>query len=227
MPSNTVSASSAASPRAPNDLARETLKLLAGRRMPPTPENYVRVYAEISGVEPMALPVTAQFGADFTHYYGMLAFVVRGAGKLLFDASFDRALLTDLTHGLAAQFRRDVLKTPGVILRLRRSSRAYAALFERYDLVLSPTVGQVAPPVGHLCMGLPFDVLFPRVVEWCGYTPLANATGAPSISLPLGFDAEANLPVGMMFGAAHGKDALLLQLALEIEQARPWASLAG
>jgi len=178
-------------------------------------------------VEPMALPVTAQFGADFTHYYGMLAFVVRGAGKLLFDASFDRALLTDLTHGLAAQFRRDVLKTPGVILRLRRSSRAYAALFERYDLVLSPTVGQVAPPVGHLCMGLPFDVLFPRVVEWCGYTPLANATGAPSISLPLGFDAEANLPVGMMFGAAHGKDALLLQLALEIEQARPWASLAG
>jgi len=58
MPSKTVSASSAtaALPRAPNDLARETLKLLAGRRMPPTPENYVRVYAEISGLEPMALP---------------------------------------------------------------------------------------------------------------------------------------------------------------------------
>ncbi|RCS56453.1 sensor domain-containing diguanylate cyclase [Parvibium lacunae] len=36
-------------PQNPNELARESIKLLAQRRMPPTPENYARAYAEISG----------------------------------------------------------------------------------------------------------------------------------------------------------------------------------
>jgi diguanylate cyclase len=33
----------------PTDIARETLRLLATRRIPPTPENYQRIYAELSG----------------------------------------------------------------------------------------------------------------------------------------------------------------------------------
>ncbi|MCB0971943.1 MAG: hypothetical protein KDA97_10595, partial [Acidimicrobiales bacterium] len=44
-------------------------------------------------------------------------------------------------------------------------------------------------------------MLFPRVEEWVGYTPLANATGDPAISLPLGHDPDTNLPVGMMVTA--------------------------
>jgi len=170
---------------------------------------------------------SAQFGEDFTHYYGLLAFAVRNAGKRLYDPSFDKEKLTDLTHGLAALFLKRLLRTPGALIRLRRSNRAYAILFERYDVVLSPTVGQMTPRVGHLSMSLPFDVLFPRVLEWVGYTPLANATGAPAISLPLGFDAEKDLPVGMMFSGAHGKEAVLLQLALELEVAKPWPSLVS
>lgn len=177
-------------------------------------------------VDPMAPPVTAQFRDDFIHYYGLLAFALSRAGHKLFDESFDKAKLTDLTLGLAGQFKREVLKTPGALLRLRRSWRNYAQLFRSYDVVLSPTVGQVSPPIGDLCMSLPFDVLFPRVIEWAGYTPLANATGAPAISLPLGHDTATNLPVGMMFSTAHGHDALLLELALEIEEARPWPTLA-
>jgi diguanylate cyclase len=35
----------------PSGIARETIRLLATRRMPPTPENYSRLYAEISGAE--------------------------------------------------------------------------------------------------------------------------------------------------------------------------------
>jgi len=34
----------------PSELARETLKTLTARKIPPTPDNYTRVYAEISGV---------------------------------------------------------------------------------------------------------------------------------------------------------------------------------
>lgn len=35
--------------QSPSDLARETLKTLASRKTPPTPGNYARIYAEISG----------------------------------------------------------------------------------------------------------------------------------------------------------------------------------
>jgi diguanylate cyclase len=36
----------------PTDIARETVKQLASQRIPPTPENYQRIYAEVSGVPP-------------------------------------------------------------------------------------------------------------------------------------------------------------------------------
>lgn len=34
----------------PSELARETLKTLAARKIPPTPDNYARIYAEIGGI---------------------------------------------------------------------------------------------------------------------------------------------------------------------------------
>ncbi len=41
--------------RAPSDIARDTLKLLASRKLLPTPENYMALYREIAGT-PMVLP---------------------------------------------------------------------------------------------------------------------------------------------------------------------------
>ena len=36
----------------PTDIARETLKLLAARRVAPTPQNYQKIYHEIAGTAP-------------------------------------------------------------------------------------------------------------------------------------------------------------------------------
>ena len=36
-------------PTIPSELARETLKMLVARKFPPTPDNYAKIYAEISG----------------------------------------------------------------------------------------------------------------------------------------------------------------------------------
>ena len=55
-------------------------------------------------------------------------------------------------------------------------------------------------------------------------SPLANATGEPSISLPLATTA-AGLPQGMMFGAGWGREGRLLELAYELEEASPWARI--
>lgn len=177
-------------------------------------------------LRPVPPPVDARFAEDFIHYWSMLAYAVSVAGRQLFDKSFDRSKLTMLTEGLAAQFRSRMARTPGVVWRLRRSAVAYEAQFRDLDVILSPTLAHLPPEIGHLGTHLHFDVLFPRVERWVGFTPLANATGAPAISLPLGHDDETNLPVGMMLSAPLGGDGLLLRLARELESAQPFRSLA-
>ncbi|MDZ4235024.1 MAG: amidase, partial [Dietzia sp.] len=48
----------------------------------------------------------------------------------------------------------------------------------------------------------------------------------PAISLPLA-ESASGLPVGMMFSAEMGQDALLLELAYELEEAQPWSRIQG
>ncbi len=132
---------------------------------------------------------------------------------------------SDVMKGLSKLSRSRILKIPGAISRLKKSRVACSAVFADVDVVLCPTVAHLTPPIGHLGMDLPFETLFPRVEKWACFTPYANATGGPSISLPLGFDPPTNLPVGMMFSADIGQEKLLLELALQLEQAQPWRKL--
>ena len=66
--------------------------------------------------------------------------------------------------------------------------------------------------------------LMDRLSEWVAFTPLHNVTGDPAISLPLAQSA-AGLPVGMMLSTQLGHEARLLELAYELEEARPWARI--
>lgn len=176
-------------------------------------------------VSEITLPVDEQFAEDFTHFWAMLAFFVDRFGKRLFDSTFDRDALTDLTKGLSKKFASNKWSTIGVIKRLRKSSVSYAELSSKVDVVLSPVVTHIPPELGCLGMDLPFDVLFPRVEKWTGFTPYCNATGGPSISLPLGHDPETNTPIGMMFSTGLGEERLLLALALQLEDAKPWKKI--
>ena len=53
------------------------------------------------------------------------------------------------------------------------------------------------------------------------FTPVANFSGLPSMSVPLMWN-EADLPVGAMFTGRFGEERTLLALAAQLERARPW-----
>ena len=63
--------------------------------------------------------------------------------------------------------------------------------------------------------------MYPKVLDYVSYTPLANLAGYSAMSVPLGFSQEG-LPIGSHFMAPKGGDALLFGLAYELEQAQPW-----
>ena len=60
-----------------------------------------------------------------------------------------------------------------------------------------------------------------RLMDWVAFTPLQNATGEPAVSLPLATTA-AGLPQGMMLAAGAGREARLLGLSYELEEAVGW-----
>ena len=172
-------------------------------------------------VEETRLPVPPRFAEDFSLYWGLLGLLVTATGRRLFAQDFDRSRTDNLTQGLAVMCRRELARTPGMLVRLRRSSREYRKAFERFDVLLSPVLSHTTPLLGRLSPTLPFEELFTRLREYVAFTPLNNAAGAPGISLPLG-RTGAGLPLGVQLSADLGDERTLLELAFELEEARPW-----
>jgi amidase len=168
-------------------------------------------------------PVPASFSDDFVLYWGFLAMAQVRTGRHLFGRTFDRTRLDALTVGLARHTSRNLHRLPLVIMRLRRMRRHIAEFYRTYDALLTPTVADETPRIGHLA---PTDYrqVMERLIDWVAFTPLQNVTGDPAISLPLAQSADG-MPVGMMLSADIGQEALLLELAYELEEARPWARI--
>ena len=99
---------------------------------------------------------------------------------------------------------------------------AMAEFLTRYDVVLSPVFAQPVIELGKI------DLSPPDMAAWTanitGYSPftaLANQTGQPAMSLPLGTDADG-LPIGVMMMGRYGEEGLLYRLAAQVEAAAPW-----
>lgn len=176
-------------------------------------------------VEPMSLPVTEQFAEDFLQYWALLADLATATGKLILDRSFDKSRLDGLTLGLRALHRSKLRSTPGALRRLRKLSANYAEMFARRELVLSPVLAHVPPPLGYISPTVPFDTLLERLTQYVAFTPLNNIAGTPGISIPMGIAAEG-VPVGVQLSAAYGDERTLLEVAYALEAEQPFATLA-
>jgi amidase len=127
---------------------------------------------------------------------------------------------------------------------LQSCARDMHRFFDRYDVLLTPTLG--APPlrigdlepkgaerlahrtIANLRLGSVLRLrrvvkaVVDRIFEFVPFPPVANVTGQPSMSVPLYWN-QAGLPIGSMFTGRFGQDAVLFRLAGQLEQARPWA----
>jgi amidase len=168
-------------------------------------------------------PVPASFVDDFVLYWGFLALAQVRTGRRVFGATFDRTRLDALTLGLERHTGRNLHRLPAAILRLRRLRRRTAEFFATYDALLTPTVADDTPRIGYLAP-TEYHQIIDRLIDWVAFTPVQNVTGDPAISLPLAQSADG-MPVGMMLTADIGQEALLLELAYELEEAQPWGRI--
>jgi amidase len=125
--------------------------------------------------------------------------------------------------GYAAAQAVDSLTLTRSIGELQRMSRAIVARFDDdFDLLVTPTLTIEPPEVGllgevHAASG---PVL--EVVAMAAFTAVFNITGQPAVSLPLHV-AASGLPVGVQLVAGPWREALLLRVAAQLEEADPWA----
>lgn len=126
---------------------------------------------------------------------------------------------------------------------LHATGPAMATFFESYDLLMTPTLARPPIAVGSLQLDrrerlaleilgrvnaagllhrlIDLDEVSSFIFDFIPYTPLANASGCPAMSVPLYWNAD-NLPIGVHVVAPFGDEAPLFRLAGQLERARPW-----
>jgi amidase len=107
----------------------------------------------------------------------------------------------------------------------RMVGRGVLALFERFDVYLTPVMGTQPHKLGYInpVTVEPRDIM-QRNGELFPFAAPFNFTGQPSISLPL-CRSSTGLPVGMMFSARYADEATLFRLAAQLEKECPWRDL--
>jgi Asp-tRNA(Asn)/Glu-tRNA(Gln) amidotransferase A subunit family amidase len=104
---------------------------------------------------------------------------------------------------------------------LEKIGRQIAMLQQQYDVLLSPTLAKPPVLLGKLSLNQDGAAYEREAINISAFTMLYNATGQPAISVPLHW-TSSGLPVGVMFAARFGDEETLLQLAAQLEQAKPW-----
>lgn len=173
----------------------------------------------------------------FAQLYGQVADAKRRFGSSNSDFEADTLAVAEL--GRAA----GVGPLLAAVSNVNGYTRALAAFHDTYDLLLTPTLAHPPLAIGALssttalqrvsrvvarvragkalaASGI-LDQIVADNLSWVPYTQLANLTGRPAISVPLHWTA-AGLPLGVQLVGRLGADGLLLQLAAQLEEARPW-----
>lgn len=93
--------------------------------------------------------------------------------------------------------------------------------FEKYDLLLSPTLAVPAFDIGDAPGMIGGKQVPHRLWGFTPFTYLFNLTGNPAASVPAGFSAEG-LPIGLQIVGDMKDEVNVLSASAAFEEARPW-----
>lgn len=184
-------------------------------------------------VEPIGWPVD---GVEVMKNYYVMNSVETAAMFQGMEANFGRTFTKDdmelMTWGIYKSGEHILAKDYSIALaKWDAYAHAMEKVHEQYDLILTPTVSDVAPlhtqfpmeesvrqALNHMEeLSVPEQQsviwrMFERTLALTPFTQLSNITGAPAISLPV-YVTEKGLPIGVQLMAARGQEAFLLAVA--------------
>jgi amidase len=111
----------------------------------------------------------------------------------------------------------------GALVTGQAIARGIVSTWADWDLVVTPALAQ--RPVRHAdidpCGDDPAGQ-FQKGAEFTPFTPAFNMTGQPAVSVPL-LHGDDGLPTAAQIVGAPAGEAVLLQVARQLEEIRPWA----
>jgi len=111
----------------------------------------------------------------------------------------------------------------GALVTSQAIARGVVATWADWDLVVTPALAQRPVTHAELDPTAPDSAdQFKRAAEFTPYTPMFNLTGQPAVSVPL-FHGDDGLPTAAQIIGQPAGEALLLQVARQLEEIAPWA----
>lgn len=163
-------------------------------------------------VEPFEPPIHEQLVEDFTVLWTTRVAAVPVDPETL--ERFNRYLYEQgSTH--------KAVDLVAALLSMQYAARAFVRAASAYDVLLCATLTRPPLEIGAH-EGLPSDEVYAANTAYVGLTPMANITGQPAMSLPLGWSADG-LPMGVQFIGRPADEVTLFRLAAQVEEAAGWA----
>lgn len=143
--------------------------------------------------------------------------------RAMMGDSVSAKALEPFTQALLAWHREQPQTVEAAWLTLEKCAATAAESLTGIDVLLSPTMPFSSMAIDALTPASDFAQVMSITEELAGYTAIASFCGWPAMSVPLYCTASGE-PVGSHFAARGGDDALLFQLAYQLEAAEPWAN---
>jgi amidase len=107
---------------------------------------------------------------------------------------------------------------------LQSTARRIVALWADIDVLLLPSLAGRPPEIGTIngCDAEEPMAAFERAVDFAPFAGPFNVTGQPAMTLPAGMGCDGLPTTVQLVGPPLGEDTLL-QVASQLETARPWA----
>ncbi len=105
-----------------------------------------------------------------------------------------------------------------------RVYKAFYQIFQKYDILISPTTPCPAFKPGWLETGTTFPKVNKKalsIMSWMKFTFPFNMTGLPAASIPAGW-TKSGLPIGMQIIGKRFDDKTILQVSKAFEEIAPW-----